>query len=80
MSISMGQLVPDFSAVATGDRIVRLSELRGQRLVSANKSSWWSCMDALCFSHATRFETTSLYHNQITFYPTRTLKGYSFQE
>jgi len=40
--------------------------LRGQRLVSANKSSWWSCMDALCFSHATRFETTSLYHNQIT--------------
>ncbi|HRD48328.1 MAG: peroxiredoxin [Candidatus Competibacter sp.] len=33
MSISMGQLVPDFSAVATGDRIVRLSDLRGQRLV-----------------------------------------------
>ena len=33
MSISMGQLVPDFGAVATGDRIVRLSDLRGQRLV-----------------------------------------------
>ncbi|NJM11589.1 MAG: peroxiredoxin [Synechococcaceae cyanobacterium SM1_2_3] len=30
--ISVGQAVPDFSAVATSDRIVRLSELRGQRL------------------------------------------------
>lgn len=31
--ISVGQAVPDFSAAATGDRIIRLSELRGQRLV-----------------------------------------------
>ncbi len=31
--ISVGQAVPDFSAVATSDRIVRLAELRGQRLV-----------------------------------------------
>ena len=31
--ISAGQTVPDFSAVATGDRIIQLSELRGQRLV-----------------------------------------------
>lgn len=31
--ISVGQAVPDFSAVATGDRTIRLSELRGQRLV-----------------------------------------------
>lgn len=30
--ISVGQAVPDFSAAATGDRIVRLAELRGQRL------------------------------------------------
>ena len=32
MSVTVGQLVPDFSAVATSDRIIRLSELRGQRL------------------------------------------------
>ncbi len=30
--ISVGQPIPDFSAVATSDRIVRLAELRGQRL------------------------------------------------
>jgi thioredoxin-dependent peroxiredoxin len=33
MSVSVGQPVPDFSAVATGDQTVRLSELRGHRVV-----------------------------------------------
>jgi peroxiredoxin Q/BCP len=33
MSVSVDQPVPDFSAAATGGRTVRLSELRGQRVV-----------------------------------------------
>lgn len=33
MDIRVGQPVPDFSATATGDQTVRLSELRGRRLV-----------------------------------------------
>jgi thioredoxin-dependent peroxiredoxin len=33
MSISVGQPVPDFSVTATGDRTVRLSALRGRRVV-----------------------------------------------
>ncbi|QQS55348.1 MAG: peroxiredoxin [Candidatus Competibacteraceae bacterium] len=33
MSVTVGQPVPDFSAVATGDRIVRLSELRGHLVI-----------------------------------------------
>jgi len=33
MSVSVGQPVPDFSVTATGDRTVRLSALRGRRVV-----------------------------------------------
>lgn len=33
MSVTVGQAVPDFSAAATGERTVRLAELRGQRVV-----------------------------------------------
>jgi len=33
MSVTVGQPVPDFSAAATGDRTVRLSDLRGRRVV-----------------------------------------------
>lgn len=33
MSVSVGQPVPDFSVAATGDRTVRLSALRGRRVV-----------------------------------------------
>lgn len=33
MSVSPGQPVPDFSAIATGGQTVRLSELRGRRVV-----------------------------------------------
>ena len=33
MSVTLGQPVPDFSAAATGDRTVRLSDLRGRRVV-----------------------------------------------
>ena len=33
MSVSVGQPVPDFSAVATSDQTVRLSALRGRRVV-----------------------------------------------
>lgn len=33
MGVSVGQPVPDFSAAATGDRTVRLSDLRGCRVV-----------------------------------------------
>ena len=33
MSVSVDQPVPDFSAAATGGRTVRLSELRGRRVV-----------------------------------------------
>jgi peroxiredoxin Q/BCP len=33
MSVSVGQAVPDFSAAATGDRTIRLSELRGHPVV-----------------------------------------------
>ncbi len=33
MRVTVGQPVPDFSAVATGDQIVRLSELRGRPVV-----------------------------------------------
>ncbi|MYL23014.1 redoxin domain-containing protein [Halomonas alkaliantarctica] len=33
MSVEIGQPVPDFSATATGDKTVTLSELRGQQVV-----------------------------------------------
>ena len=33
MSVRVGQPVPDFSVAATGDRTVRLSELRGRQVV-----------------------------------------------
>ncbi|WP_445011459.1 peroxiredoxin [Vreelandella stevensii] len=33
MSLELGQPVPDFSASATGDTIITLSELRGQQVV-----------------------------------------------
>lgn len=33
MSVSVGQPVPDFSAAATGDQTLRLSDLRGRRVV-----------------------------------------------
>jgi peroxiredoxin Q/BCP len=33
MSVSVGQTVPDFSAAATGDQTVRLSEFRGRWVV-----------------------------------------------
>jgi peroxiredoxin Q/BCP len=33
MSVTVGQVVPDFTAAATGDQTVRLSGLRGRRLV-----------------------------------------------
>lgn len=33
MSVSVGQVVADFSAAATGERSIRLAELRGSRVV-----------------------------------------------
>ena len=32
MSVSVGQIVPEFSAAATGERRISLSELRGKRV------------------------------------------------
>ena len=33
MNVTVGQAVPDFSAATTGERTVRLAELRGQRVM-----------------------------------------------